>query len=51
MRASSKQWLSAAVRPAKFAPRTSPGPQAHAGKLAFEQYFMWKTRHGYANLP
>jgi NADH dehydrogenase FAD-containing subunit len=28
-----------------------PGPQAHAGKLAFEKYFMWKTRHGYVNLP
>jgi sulfide:quinone oxidoreductase len=28
-----------------------PGPQAHAGKIAFEKYFMWKTRHGYVNMP
>jgi NADH dehydrogenase FAD-containing subunit len=28
-----------------------PGPQAHAMKLAFEKYFMWKARHGKVNLP
>ena len=28
-----------------------PGPQAHAMKLAFEKYFLWKARHGYAGLP
>jgi sulfide:quinone oxidoreductase len=28
-----------------------PGPQAHAMKLGFEKYFMWKSRHGYVNLP
>lgn len=28
-----------------------PGPQAHAFKLAFERYFLWKNRHGYVNLP
>ena len=28
-----------------------PGPQAHAFKLAFERYFLWKTRHGYVSLP
>ncbi len=28
-----------------------PGPQAHAMKLAFEKYFVWKARHGYVNLP
>jgi sulfide:quinone oxidoreductase len=28
-----------------------PGPQAHAMKLAFEKYFLWKARHGYINLP
>jgi len=28
-----------------------PGPQAHAMKLAFERYFLWKSRHGYVGLP
>ena len=28
-----------------------PGPQAHAMKLAFEKYFLWKARHGYITLP
>ena len=28
-----------------------PGPQAHAMKLGFEKYFLWKARHGYINLP
>ena len=28
-----------------------PGPQAHAMKLAFEKYFLWKSRHGYVTLP
>lgn len=28
-----------------------PGPQAHALKLAFEKYFLWKARHGYVTLP
>lgn len=28
-----------------------PGPQAHAAKLAFERYFLWKSRHGYVTLP
>lgn len=28
-----------------------PGPQSHVLKLAFEKYFLWKSRHGYAALP
>ena len=28
-----------------------PGPQAHAMKLGFEKYFLWKARHGYVQLP
>ena len=28
-----------------------PGPQAHAMKVGFEKYFMWKMQHGYVNLP
>jgi sulfide:quinone oxidoreductase len=28
-----------------------PGPQNHLMKLAFEKYFLWKTRHGYVTLP
>lgn len=28
-----------------------PGPQSHAMKLAFEKYFLWKSRHGYVSLP
>jgi sulfide:quinone oxidoreductase len=28
-----------------------PGPQAHAVKLAFEKYFLWKSRNGYIALP
>jgi NADH dehydrogenase FAD-containing subunit len=28
-----------------------PGPQAHAAKIAFEKYYMWKMRHGYVGLP
>ena len=28
-----------------------PGPQAHWMKLAFEKYFLWKTRHGHVTLP
>jgi len=28
-----------------------PGPQAHAMKLAFEKYYLWKSRHGYVRLP
>jgi sulfide:quinone oxidoreductase len=28
-----------------------PGPQAHAMKLGFEKYFMWKMRQGYVQLP
>ena len=28
-----------------------PGPQSHAAKIAFEKYYLWKTRHGYVNLP
>jgi NADH dehydrogenase FAD-containing subunit len=28
-----------------------PGPQSHAAKLAFEKYFLWKSRNGYVNLP
>ncbi len=28
-----------------------PGPQAHAAKVAFEKYFLWKSRHGYVRLP
>jgi sulfide:quinone oxidoreductase len=28
-----------------------PGPQVHAMKLAFENYYLWKSRHGYVRLP
>jgi len=28
-----------------------PGPQVHAMKVAFEKYYLWKTRHGYVRLP
>jgi sulfide:quinone oxidoreductase len=28
-----------------------PGPQSHAVKIAFEKYFMWKSKHGYVKLP
>jgi sulfide:quinone oxidoreductase len=28
-----------------------PGPQSHAAKIMFEKYFLWKSRHGYVNLP
>lgn len=28
-----------------------PGPQSHAAKLAFEKYFLWKSRNGYVQLP
>jgi sulfide:quinone oxidoreductase len=28
-----------------------PGPQSHAAKIAFEKYYLWKTRHGYVGLP
>ncbi len=28
-----------------------PGPQAHAMKVGFEKYFLWKARNGYVNLP
>ncbi len=28
-----------------------PGPQAHAMKLAFEKYFLWKARTGHVSLP
>ena len=28
-----------------------PGPKAHAMKVAFEKYFLWKIRHGYVTLP
>jgi sulfide:quinone oxidoreductase len=28
-----------------------PGPQAHAMKLAFEKYFIWKAKHGHVALP
>jgi sulfide:quinone oxidoreductase len=28
-----------------------PGPQAHAMKLGFEKYFLWKARHGYVQFP
>ncbi|MCP9948959.1 FAD-dependent oxidoreductase [Actinomadura madurae] len=28
-----------------------PGPQAHAAKLAFEKYFLWKARKGHVRLP
>ncbi|MDA8027172.1 MAG: FAD-dependent oxidoreductase [Actinomycetota bacterium] len=28
-----------------------PGPQAHAMKLAFEKYFIWKVKYGHVSLP
>ena len=27
------------------------GPQAHAMKLGFEKYFLWKMKHGQVRLP
>ena len=52
----------AAGQPCRTGPRSRPlcaaqarpaisGPQAHARKLGFERYFLWKARHGYAQLP
>jgi sulfide:quinone oxidoreductase len=37
--------------PAQARGCSSPGPQSHAAKVAFEEYFPWKTRHGYVGLP
>jgi NADH dehydrogenase FAD-containing subunit len=28
-----------------------PGPEVHLMKLAFEKYYLWKSRHGYVRLP
>ena len=28
-----------------------PGPQVHAMKVAFEKYYLWKSRHGYVRCP
>ena len=28
-----------------------PGPPANLMKLGFKEYFMWKARNGYVNLP
>jgi NADH dehydrogenase FAD-containing subunit len=28
-----------------------PGPEVHAMKLAFEKYYLWKSRNGYVRLP
>jgi sulfide:quinone oxidoreductase len=28
-----------------------PGPPAHAMKLGFEKHFLWKIKHGQAQLP
>lgn len=28
-----------------------PGPQAHMMKVAFERYYLWKSRHGLVQLP
>jgi NADH dehydrogenase FAD-containing subunit len=28
-----------------------PGPEVHAMKVAFEKYYLWKSRHGYVRLP
>ena len=28
-----------------------PGPEVHAMKVAFEKYYLWKSRHGYLRLP
>jgi len=37
--------------PPRHAAAMLPGPQAHAAKLAFEKYYLWKSRHGYVRLP
>jgi sulfide:quinone oxidoreductase len=37
--------------PPRKAAALIPGPQAHAAKLLFEKYYLWKTRHGYVRLP
>jgi sulfide:quinone oxidoreductase len=28
-----------------------PGPPAHLMKVGFEKYYLWKMRHGRAQLP
>jgi sulfide:quinone oxidoreductase len=37
--------------PPRKAAALIPGPQAHAAKLLFEKYFLWKARNGYVRLP
>ena len=37
--------------PPRKAAALIPGPQAHAAKLMFEKYFLWKARNGYVRLP
>ena len=37
--------------PPRKAAALIPGPQAHATKLLFEKYFLWKARNGYMRLP
>jgi NADH dehydrogenase FAD-containing subunit len=37
--------------PPRRAAALIPGPQAHAAKLLFEKYFLWKARNGYVRLP
>ena len=32
-------------------PREQEKGAAHAMKLGFEKYFVWKARNGYVNLP
>jgi hypothetical protein len=37
--------------PPRKAAALIPGPQAHAAKIMFEKYFLWKARYGYVRLP
>jgi sulfide:quinone oxidoreductase len=37
--------------PPRKAAALIPGPPAHAAKLLFEKYFLWKARNGYVRLP
>jgi sulfide:quinone oxidoreductase len=37
--------------PPRKAAAMIPGQQVHAMKIAFEKYYLWKSRHGYVRLP
>lgn len=37
--------------PRRKAAMMIPGPQVHTMKVGFEKYDLWKSRHGYVQLP